>query len=88
MGVAALAFVVIFILIGSAGLLLFYREAMVQRLSGLVTPGQKKASLLGTSPAAWHFAGQQHDGAVRTAGAPESIRAFRSAAAPRPGWLP
>jgi len=47
MGVAALAFVVIFILIGSAGLLLFYREAMAQRLSGLVTPGQKKASLLG-----------------------------------------
>ncbi|HTF65903.1 MAG TPA: type II secretion system F family protein [Edaphobacter sp.] len=47
MGVAALAFVVIFILIGSAGLLLFYREAMVERLSGLVTPGQKKASLLG-----------------------------------------
>ena len=47
MGVAALAFVVIFILIGSAGLLLFYREAMVERLSGLLTPGQKKASLLG-----------------------------------------
>jgi tight adherence protein C len=47
MGVAALAFVVIFILIGSAGLLLFYREAMVQRLSGLVTPGRKKASFLG-----------------------------------------
>jgi tight adherence protein C len=47
MGVAVLAFVVIFILIGSAGLLLFYREAMVQRLSGLVTPGRKKASFLG-----------------------------------------
>jgi tight adherence protein C len=47
MGVAALAFVVIFILVGSAGLLLFYREAMVQRLSGLVTPGQKRASVLG-----------------------------------------
>ena len=46
MGVAALAFVVIFILIGSAGLLLFYREAMVERLSGLVTPGQKKTGVL------------------------------------------
>jgi tight adherence protein C len=39
---------VIFILIGSAGLLLFYREAMVQRLSDLVTPGQKKAGVLRT----------------------------------------
>jgi tight adherence protein C len=48
MGVAAITFVVIFILVGSAGLLLFYREAMVQRLSGLVTPGQKKAGVLGT----------------------------------------
>jgi tight adherence protein C len=47
MGVAAITFVVIFILVGSAGLLLFYREAMVQRLSGLVTPG-KRASVLGT----------------------------------------
>jgi tight adherence protein C len=48
MGVAVLTFVVIFILISSAGLLLFYREAMVQRLSGLVTPGQKRASIFGT----------------------------------------
>jgi tight adherence protein C len=48
MGVAAITFVVIFILVGSAGLLLFYREAMVQRLSGLVTPGQKKRGVLGT----------------------------------------
>jgi tight adherence protein C len=48
MGIAAITFVVIFILIGSAGLLLFHREAMVQRLSGLVTPGQKKAGVLRT----------------------------------------
>lgn len=48
MGIAAIAFVVIFILIGSAGLLLFYREAMVQRLSDLVTPGQKKTSVFRT----------------------------------------
>jgi tight adherence protein C len=47
MGIAAITFVVIFILVGSAGLLLFYREAMVQRLSGLVTPG-KRGSVLGT----------------------------------------
>jgi tight adherence protein C len=48
MGVAAITFVVIFILIVSAGLLLFYREAMVQRLPGLVTPDQKKASVFST----------------------------------------
>jgi tight adherence protein C len=48
MGVATITFFVIFILVSSAGLLLFYREAMVQRLSGLVTPGQKKAGVLGT----------------------------------------
>jgi tight adherence protein C len=48
MGVAAITFIAIFILIGSAGLLLFYREAMVQRLSDLVTPGQKKAGVLRT----------------------------------------
>jgi tight adherence protein C len=48
MGIAAITFVVIFILIVSAGLLLFYREAMVQRLPGLVTPDQKKASVFST----------------------------------------
>lgn len=47
MGIAAITFIVIFILITSAGLLLFHREAMVQRLSGLVTPDEKKASILG-----------------------------------------
>jgi tight adherence protein C len=46
MGIATVTFVVIFVLISSAGLLLFYREAMVQRLSGLLTPGRKKASVL------------------------------------------
>jgi tight adherence protein C len=47
MGIATVTFIVIFILISSAGLLLFHREAMVQRLSGLVTPDRKKASVLG-----------------------------------------
>jgi tight adherence protein C len=46
MGIATVTFIVIFVLISSAGLLLFYREAMVQRLSGLLTPDQKKASVL------------------------------------------
>jgi tight adherence protein C len=48
MGIATLTFVVIFVLLSSAGLLLFYREAMVQRLSDLLTPGRKKAGFLGT----------------------------------------
>ena len=48
MGIATVTFIVIFILLSSAGLLLFYREAMVQRLSDLLTPGRKKAGVLGT----------------------------------------
>ena len=48
MGVAAFAFVVVFVLVSSAGLLLFYREAMTQRLSHLVTPGRKKYGVFGT----------------------------------------
>jgi len=48
MGIATITFFVIFILISSAGLLLFHREAMVQRLSALVSPDRKKTSILGT----------------------------------------
>lgn len=48
MGIATVTFIVIFVLLGSAGLLLFYREAMVQRLSGLLTPDRKKPTILGT----------------------------------------
>ncbi len=48
MGIATVTFVVIFVLLSSAGLLLFYREAMVLRLSDLLTPGRKKAGVLGT----------------------------------------
>jgi tight adherence protein C len=38
MGFAAFTFCVIFLLIASGGLLLFYREAMLQRISAVVTP--------------------------------------------------
>jgi tight adherence protein C len=38
MGIAILAFVAIFLLIASAGMLLFYREAMLQRVEQVVTP--------------------------------------------------
>jgi tight adherence protein C len=48
MGIAAASFLAIFILITSAGLLLFYREAMVQRLTDLVNPNRKKAGVFGT----------------------------------------
>jgi tight adherence protein C len=41
MGVAFFAFVTIFLLIGSAGLLIFYREAMLQRLSQAIAPQTK-----------------------------------------------
>jgi tight adherence protein C len=45
---AAFSFVVVFLLIASGGLLLFYREAMVQRLSSVVTPRARRGDLLNT----------------------------------------
>jgi len=42
MGFIAFTFIVIFLLIGSGGLLLFYREAMLQRISEVVTRDQKE----------------------------------------------
>lgn len=38
MGFAAITFIVLFLLIASGGLLLFYREAMLQRISTVITP--------------------------------------------------
>jgi tight adherence protein C len=46
MGIAAISFAAIFFLIASAGLLLFYRQAMLQRLSEVVTPRAKKTDLM------------------------------------------
>ena len=45
MGFAAFTFLVIFLLIASGGLLLFYREAMLQRVSAVVTPRAKQPGL-------------------------------------------
>lgn len=45
MGFAALTFVVIFLLVGSGGLLLFYRQAMFQRVSAVVAPRAKGGRL-------------------------------------------
>ncbi len=48
MGFAAFTFFVIFLLVASGGLLLFYREAMLQRISAVITPRQKRGSLRST----------------------------------------
>lgn len=48
MGFLLFTFFVIFLLIASGGLLLFYREAMFQRISSVVAPRRKQADLLST----------------------------------------
>jgi len=45
MGYAALTFLFLFLLIASGGLILFYREAMIQRISAVITPRPKPGSL-------------------------------------------
>jgi tight adherence protein C len=46
MGYAITAFFVVFLLVVSGGLLLFYREAMFQRISDVINPRPKQKSLL------------------------------------------
>ena len=46
MGISIIAFVVAFLLIASGGLLLFYREAMLQRISEVINPQSKPKTLL------------------------------------------
>jgi len=46
MGISILAFLVAFLLIASGGLLLFYREAMLQRISEVINPNSKPKTLL------------------------------------------
>jgi tight adherence protein C len=48
MGFAVFTFFVIFLLIASGGMLLFYREAMLQRISEVVPSRGKRRTLLGT----------------------------------------
>lgn len=45
MKVAFFSFFVVFLLVASGGLLLFYREAMLQRITAVVTPGSKPKDL-------------------------------------------
>ena len=44
MGLAVFTFVFLFILIASGGLILFYREAMIERISSVITPRPKQGS--------------------------------------------
>ncbi len=48
MAIALFSFVVIFLLCTSAGLLLFYRQAMLQRISAVVSPRPKRGDFLNT----------------------------------------
>jgi tight adherence protein C len=48
MQMAIISFVAIFLLIGSGGLLLFYRQAMIQRIAGVVSPSPRRADFMGT----------------------------------------
>jgi tight adherence protein C len=48
MGFAIFAFCVVFLLIASGGLLLFYREAMIQRIADAINPTPKPKSLMGS----------------------------------------
>ena len=48
MGIAILSFIVMFLLFASGGLLLFYRQAMIQRISAVISPRSKQNTLLGT----------------------------------------
>src|SRR5271155_1686765 len=48
MGLVILAFLAVFLLFGSAGVLLFYREQMVQRLSAVISPEKKQKNLMET----------------------------------------
>ena len=46
MGIVAISFCAIFFLVASGGMLLFYREAMIQRISQVVTPQSKRPDIL------------------------------------------
>jgi tight adherence protein C len=46
MGLALFAFIAVFLLIGSAGLLMFYRAAVLQRLSAVISPHSEQESWL------------------------------------------
>src|SRR6476619_1769039 len=48
MGLAIFSFLVVFLLIGSGGLVLFYREEVLQRLSTVIAPRRSQGGLKNT----------------------------------------
>jgi tight adherence protein C len=44
MGIVVIVFLIVFLLIASGGVLLFYREQMIQRLSAVISPDAKKGN--------------------------------------------
>jgi tight adherence protein C len=44
MGFAAISFLAVFLLIASGGLILFYREAMIQRIAAVISPREKQGN--------------------------------------------
>ena len=48
MGLAILSFVVVFLTIASAGLILFFRQTMLQRMSTVITPRSERRDFLST----------------------------------------
>lgn len=48
MGIVLISFLIMFLLIASGGVLLFYREQMIKRLSSVISPEAKPKNLMGT----------------------------------------
>ena len=89
MTLALLAFLAVFLLITSIGLLIFYREAMLQRLSSVISPdvGSPKNKLLRLlEVSSKNFT--ERDRSVSKSAAQEPRRGFRHSKAADPGWIP
>ncbi len=57
MGLVATSFLVIFLMIASAGLLVFYRQTVVQRISSVIAPGERRGELRTSIQAGGHSIG-------------------------------
>ena len=55
MGVDLLNFAALFLLIASLGLMLFYREAMIQRITEVINPQAKPKTLMGAIQQTGHL---------------------------------
>ncbi len=77
-------FITIFLLIASGGLLLFYREAMLQRIGGVINPRTKQANHPAGHDSDRRVRCSAHGGAARRAPAQEQGRSVGGAQAPDP----